>query len=306
MDFAMASRKEHRRGGRAVPLVLASLVFVAVAAQVLAFVTGIPRTPSTRLRRMAAQAEVSSSASSPAAGAKARLLDLLDDSMLEQEVLRPEGKPIRGRVDEAIVALERLNANEEPVYSMELDGTWTVKYTGSYAPGLLSSPTRELALFLYGGGFSLGNALSSFTQGFWGQSLGVKLGSKQVRIESGRDVEAVAEVDVAGRKEKLEYKAELMPLSAFRMSEEVISVKLPDPLGNQDLPLELRRSILVTYLDEEIMIVRDESGVPEVLVRELAAVKPADSMVVPKATSPGNSTQTEDQVLLDAAAAEAS
>jgi len=306
MDVAMARRQEHRKGGRAVPLVLASLASVAAAAQVLAFVTGIPRTPSTRLRRTAERAEASSAASSPAADAKARLLDLLDDSMLEQEVLRPEGKPIRGRVDEAIVSLERLNANEEPVYSLELDGTWTVKYTGSYAPGLLSSPTRELALFLYGGGFSLGNALSSFTQGFWGQSIGVKLGSKQVRIESGRDVEAVVEVDVAGRKEKLEYKAELMPLSAFRMSEEVISVKLPDPLGNQDLPLELRRSILVTYLDGEIMVVRDESGVPEVLVRELAAVQPADSMAVPEATTQGDSTQTEDQVLLDAAASEAS
>lgn len=302
----MTSRREYRKGGKAVPLVLASLVAVVAAAQVLAFVTGIPRTPSTRLGRAAARAEASSAATSPAADAKARLLDLLDDSMLEQEVLRPEGKPIRGRVDEAIVSLERLNANEEPVYSLELDGTWNVKYTGSYAPGLLSSPTRELALFLYGGGFSLGNALSSFTQGFWGQSLGVKLGSKQVRIESGRDVEAVAEVEVSGRKEKLEYKAELMPLSGFRMSEEVISVKLPDPLGNQDLPLELRRSILVTYLDEEIMVVRDESGVPEVLVRELAAVQPADTMAVPEATTPSNTTQTEEQVLLDAAASEAS
>lgn len=68
----------------------------------------------------------------------------------------------------------RMNSNDEPVYSPELDGTWMVKpcprwyvrcrvpcwrclvgslkqprYAGSYAPGLLSSPTRELALFLY-------------------------------------------------------------------------------------------------------------------------------------------------------------
>ncbi|CAE7563595.1 PAP13 [Symbiodinium pilosum] len=178
-------------------------------------------------------------------------MDLLDDSSLEEEVLRPEGKPMRGRVDEAIVRLERLNTNEEPVYSVELDGTWNVRYAGSYAPGLLSSPTRELALFLYGGGFSLGNALSSFAQGFWGQSLGVKLGSKKVQITGGRDVEASAQVEVGGRKETLTYKAELMPLSAARMSEEVVALKLPDPIGNQDLPLELRRSILVTYLDED-------------------------------------------------------
>ena len=154
------------------------------------------------------EVEPAESASPPAVkDAKERLMDLLEDTSLEEEVLRPEGKPMRGRVDEAIVRLERLNTNEEPVYSVDMDGTWVVKYTGSYAPGLLSSPTRELALFLYGGGFSLGNALSSFAQGFWGQTAGVKLGSKTVQITGGRDVEAAAEVEVAGRKETLTYKA---------------------------------------------------------------------------------------------------
>jgi len=248
------------------------------------------------------------------ADAKERLMDLLDSS-LEEEVQRPEGKPMRGRVDEAIIRLERLNSNEEPVYSPELDGTWIVKYAGSYAPGLLSSPTRELALFLYSGGFSLGNALTSFASGFWGQSFGVKLGSKKVEIMGGRDVEAQAEIEVAGKKETLRYKAELMPLSASRMSEEVVSLKLPEPIGNQDLPLELRRSILVTYLDEEMMIVRDESGVAEVLVKELSAVAPK---MVPEeqveVTNMSNTSSTvakdviseEDRALLDAAESEAS
>ncbi|CAK9053110.1 Putative plastid-lipid-associated protein 13 [Durusdinium trenchii] len=200
------------------------------------------------------------------------------------------------------------------------------RYAGSYAPGLLSSPTRELALFLYSaepptpvtdwsGGFSLGNALTSFASGFWGQSFGVKLGSKKVEIMGGRDVEAQAEIEVAGKKETLRYKAELMPLSASRMSEEVVSLKLPEPIGNQDLPLELRRSILVTYLDEEMMIVRDESGVAEVLVKELSAVAPK---MVPEeqveVTNMSNTSSTvakdviseEDRALLDAAESEAS
>lgn len=195
-------------------------------------------------------------------------MEILDDEAVQQEVLRPEGKPTRGRVDEAILALERTNPTLEPVYSELIDGTWKVKYSGSYAPGLLSSPTRELALFLYGGGFSLGNALSSFAEGFWGQSLGVKMGGKTVEIKGGRDVDAKAELEVGGQKQYLEYQAELMPLSAVRMSEEVISLVLPEPLGKRDVPLELRRSILVTYLDDEVMIVRDESGVPDVLVRQ--------------------------------------
>lgn len=271
---------------------------------------------SSRLQRLAARAgpptvtdvQVEVEATGALKDAKERLMDLLEDSSLEEEVLRPEGKPMRGRVDEAIIRLERLNTNEEPVYSVDLDGTWVVKYTGSYAPGLLSSPTRELALFLYGGGFSLGNALSSFAQGFWGQTAGVKLGSKTVQITGGRDVEASAEVEVAGRKETLNYKAELMPLSSARMSEEVVSVKLPEPIGSQELPLELRRSILVTYLDDEVMIVRDESGVPDVLVKKFSAPAPPTmeaEEIVANATAT-NVSSDEDRALLDAAESEAS
>eukprot|EP00439_Symbiodinium_sp_Y106_P013399 s1589_g1.t3 len=305
-------RMVQRRPSRGAALGLVAAVAAAWAAATLSFVLGTssPR----RLRDVGAKAgmmdvDVTASMGMPnpaVQDAKERLMDLLEDSSLEEEVLRPEGKPMRGRVDEAIVRLERLNTQEEPVYSIELDGTWNVKYAGSYAPGLLSSPTRELALFLYGGGFSLGNALSSFAQGFWGQSLGVKLGSKKVQISGGRDVEASAKVEVAGRKETLTYKAELMPLSAQRMSEEVIALKLPDPIGDQDLPLELRRSILVTYLDEDMMIVRDESGVPEVLVKELAPVSPTivAEEQAPVDTTNSSAASDEDRALLDAAESE--
>lgn len=247
--------------------------------------TSEPKMPAARYRahrqRRQTQTTTAAVGKLTETEAKAKLLDMLNDPAVIEEVLRPEGKPTKGRLDEAIVALERLNSCEEPVYSELLDGTWKVKYSGSFAPGLLSSPTRELALFLYGGGFSLGNALSSFAGGFWGQTLGVKLGSKTVRITAGRDVDATAELQVAGMMQKLSYTAELMPLSSKRMSEEVVAVNLPAPLGKQELMTELRRSILVTYLDKEVMVVRDESGVPDVLMREDAwqvESKPASSV----------------------------
>jgi len=202
-------------------------------------------------------------------------MDLLEDPAIQTEVLKQEGRPVRGRVDEAINRVERLNPTEEPIYSELLDGTWQVKYSSSYAPGLLSSPTRELAFFLYSGGFSLGNALSSFANGYWGQSLGVQVDGKTVRISDGRTVEASLDVEVAGRRETLSYKAELLPLSEMRMSEEVLELQLPSPLGDQPPPVELRRGLLVTYLDEDMMIVRDESGSPEVLKRELVPVMPS-------------------------------
>jgi hypothetical protein len=219
--------------------------------------------------------------------AKAKLMDLLSDDSLQNEVLKADGRATRGRLNEAIVQLEKFNPTKEPVYSEHLDGTWAVKCSASYAPGLLESPTRELALFLYGGGFSLGSLLTSATEGFWGSALNVKVESKKVRIESGRDVEAIAELDRSGSKNKIKYSAELMPLSSQRMSEEIMSVEFPDPLGKQELPLELRRTILVTYLDEDLMIVRDESGIPEVLGRELVSVE------VEAPVAEANSTTTE-------------
>jgi len=177
-----------------------------------------------------------------------------------------------------ILALEKQSSEDEPVYSELLDGSWKVEYSGSWAPGLLASPTRELAFFLYGG-FSLGGALSSFVSGAFGKNLGLKLGGKTVKIEGGRDVQATASVIREDSTSELSYSAELMPLSGRRMSEEVMSVDLPDPIGKQQPPVELRRSILVTYLDDEVMVVRDESGVPEVLLRT--------------STPPGTATQPE-------------
>mmetsp|Transcript_39188 Transcript_39188/g.71343 ORF Transcript_39188/g.71343 Transcript_39188/m.71343 type:complete len:331 (-) Transcript_39188:152-1144(-) len=209
---------------------------------------------------------------------KADLMSLLDDDELAKEVLRPEGKPIRGRVDELIVQVERQNPTEEPVFSESLDGEWMVKYAGSYAPGLLSSPTRELALFLYGGGFSLGAALNSFSSGVWGDATGLKVMAQRVSIIDGRTVDAFADIEAFGQTQTLSYMAELTPLSGARMSEEVTTLELPSPLGMVSPPLEIRRQILVTYLDSDLMIVRDESGVPEVLVRQDMGFMPEEEL----------------------------
>lgn len=186
---------------------------------------------------------------------------------------------MRGRIDEAIIQLERLSPGEELAYSELLDGTWSVYYSGSFVPGPLPSPAHPFGLFL-NGGFSPANAITSFVDGFWGRTLGMNMGAKTVEIIDGRDVKATAQVTLpGGSQETLRYKAELMPLSAHRLNEEIISIELPQPLGWQNVQLEIKRGILVTYLDDEMLIVRDESGVPEVLER-LAPPTPVDSAEV--------------------------
>ena len=116
LPIAMAQRRA--RGVRA--SALSALIAAGFVGASVSFVAGLS---GPRLQRLAARATVTDVEVEPAAGlgspllqdAKERLMDLLEDSSLEEEVLRPEGKPMRGRVDEAIVRLERLNTNEESV-----------------------------------------------------------------------------------------------------------------------------------------------------------------------------------------------
>ena len=217
------TRQQRPRG--LLPSLLTASAVALLAPGLPSFVLGAGRPAERpRLRASLVAASEGSASSSPAIAAedaKAQLMELLADATLAAEVLTPEGRPARGRVSEAILRLEALNPNSEPVYSEDLDGTWKVMYTGSFAPGLFPSPTRELAMFLYGGGYSLGNLLTSFAAGFWGQAVGVKQGPRSVRIQGGRDVDAKATIEVAGQTQTVSYAAELMPLSARRMSEEI-------------------------------------------------------------------------------------
>jgi len=201
---------------------------------------------------------------------KSELLTLLEDEELQREVRRLEGKPMRGRIDEMIVAIERTNEVEETAYSYKLDGDWKLLYSASVAPGIFSFPTRELALLLYGG-VSLGNALSSFAYGPWGELAGLQVLSQRVSIDRGRDVRASAEIEFLGQMQEVSYSATMDPLTPMRFEEQMTEIDLPPPIGAIDLAslqLDYNRELIVTYLDDDIMIVRDATGSPEVLVRE--------------------------------------
>jgi len=317
--FVGAARQQ--KGPRLLPLLLGAAAAVVCLPRLTGFVAGLvgatpsalrgaPRYAALKDAAAAAEGAAEEVAAAAAAGledaregtvnaleqrerqeSKEQLINLVEDTGLLEEVMTPEGKPLRGRVDEAIGRVERFSPTREPVYSELLDGEWRVKFSGSYAPGLFQSPTRELALFLYAGGFSPGNALNSFSSGFWGKFLGVKAENYRVNIRGGgSDVESFAEITTFGEKKEVSYRAELMPLSANRMSEEILSLDLPSPIGKQEPPLSLRRQLLVSYLDEDMMIVRDESGVADVLVRD---ARPASGVSGGSATAEASGTSQQ-------------
>eukprot|EP00930_Biecheleria_cincta_P005688 TRINITY_DN106617_c0_g1_i1.p1 TRINITY_DN106617_c0_g1~~TRINITY_DN106617_c0_g1_i1.p1 ORF type:complete len:461 (+),score=50.40 TRINITY_DN106617_c0_g1_i1:63-1445(+) len=199
-----------------------------------------------------------------------QLLSLLgedDDDYFGQADTSMDTSESRGPLHELISRLEAFAHIDNPVDHELLNGQWTVKYSGSYARGLVDSPTRAIALMLYSGGFSLGGWLRSCAAGFWGQAFGLRIDALKVDIRHNQEVTAVAKVSIGGVAETLSYAAETHSVSPCQMVEKIKYVDLPEPLGTQNLLVDAERRILVTYLDEDIMIVRDESGVPDVLVR---------------------------------------
>jgi len=177
----------------------------------------------------------------------------------------------RASISETILKLERLNPTESPCLSNLLNGVWSLKYSGGYASEwALPSPTRQIALFLYSGGYS---------PGIFGISLAQQLPSSLVEIGevsisiSREQPRVMAEVDVStalssssGSTVAVTARLDLESDVRFTETYEKVSV-----LGREvELPsmVQYSRELFVTYLDDEILIVRDASGVPEILVRK--------------------------------------
>lgn len=87
---------------------------------------------------------------------------------------------------------------------------------------------------------------------------------EQPRIEAKIDVKFLG-----GASNDVVVKAALDAKSDVRMTETYESASL---LGQSvDLPqaVQYARDLYITYLDDEIMVVRDGSGVPEILMRKM-------------------------------------
>jgi hypothetical protein len=59
-------------------------------------------------------------------------------------------------ISELVLQLEKSNPTAAPARSDKLDGTWAVKFPAFFGPGIIDSPTREIALLLYTGGLKPG------------------------------------------------------------------------------------------------------------------------------------------------------
>ncbi|CAM9667597.1 unnamed protein product [Ectocarpus fasciculatus] len=158
-------------------------------------------------------------------------------------------KQMRTEVNELMLKLEPMNPTEKPAASAILNGVWEFLYTGGLSPGTLAV-----------------QVLSRVAKTF---SAVVDL--KGITLTINRDqprVEAAVKASVFGAQAQVKVRTRLEQKSDMRLQEvyeeaEVAGVTIPIPARIQP-----RRTLYITYLDDDIMIARDDTGAPDLLVRK--------------------------------------
>jgi hypothetical protein len=205
-------------------------------------------------------------------------------------------EPERAQINELLVQLEQAGrSHESRTASPLLNGVWELKYVGGYSmDGAIASPTRQIALFLYSGGYSPGvreTKKKSLLVWYFDSHSTRHLSHTQVlaytlaqqlpsALVEPRTVEitisrtqprilATAAVQLLGSTEKVEVRARMEVQSDLRFRETYESVTIPGSSAPWRIPkpLQYARDLYITYLDEDLLVVRDASGIPEVLVR---------------------------------------
>ena len=177
-------------------------------------------------------------------------------------------------VNELLIKLEAANPTAAAATSPLLNGEWELMYTGGYGPGLADwSPTRQAALFLYAGGYApaaFGLQLASLLP----DDL-VEVGVPTIAISREQPrVESRSQVKFANTAADVKITSTLETESDVRLKETNSAVSVKN--GGSDAPrafelpkqLQYSRLLFVTYLDDDLLVVRDETGVPEVLLRK--------------------------------------
>lgn len=237
-------------------------MFLVVVGGISVALSGGPTaTCAPRFRPISASA----TASVTAPALKATLLSAIGSESLSAT----PPADLQMEVNEILLQLCSASPTAEPARSPLLNGRWEVIYAGSPGAGLADSPTRLLALALYAMPLSpsvLAQGLAKLP--FNAASLGAlfltitspEAGQPRVTIDSTLSV-------FGGASQPVVLRAQLQPRSAVALREDFVEAEV---LGQRSLlpgPFALSRSLYVAYLDEDVMIVRDETGLPNVLKR---------------------------------------
>lgn len=174
----------------------------------------------------------------------------------------------RAEINELLLKLEAMNpTTSKPAYSPLLNGLWKLKYSGGYvSEGALPSPSRQVALFLYSGGYSPGMFALSLAESIPNDL--VSIGELEIEIcENQPRVQASLKIKSPLVNSSIKVNTRLETKSDYRLRETYESVEAMGQRVEVPKPLQYSRDLFITYLDEDLLVVRDGSGIPECLVR---------------------------------------
>merc|ERR1712146_234546 len=159
----------------------------------------------------------------------------------------------RFEMNEYVLALEKVNPTEDPAYSKLLNGVWEVVSTGFGDPALL--------------GFQAIKAASKFGA-IDATDIELSISSMQPRVT------ATSTISVGPAKVDVEVTTDLEIINGSKIKENYVSAKI----STVDVPISsigsFTRELIITYLDEELRISRDEFGSPEILRRKGSPIPP--------------------------------
>eukprot|EP01039_Chlorochromonas_danica_P003673 gene3673-4019_t len=152
----------------------------------------------------------------------------------------------RAEINELVLQLEKRNPTYEPAYSPLLNGVWEIVSASIFSPGLIGY-----------------QAMKTIPSGILNvEDLTITISSVKPRVK------AATKIKIANMHVEVSVTTDLQPETGIRLTESYESGKL----GPFELPLTtvktFSRELLVSYLDEDLLIVRDALGTPEILRRK--------------------------------------
>jgi hypothetical protein len=188
----------------------------------------------------------------------------MEEGAIAKEALKAEiadglagAAPDRAVVGEILLALEAQNPTRSPATSALLNGKWKFLYASGASPGL-----KGLQLLLKGSkaapkspsGADLIDVQDTF----------LTIGPEQPRATAEVKVRVLSFENTIKLSSKLEAESAVRLLESYDAAEsEYMSLKLPF----SSTPVQYKRSMLVSYLDDEMLVLRDALGRPDVLMR---------------------------------------
>lgn len=187
----------------------------------------------------------------------------LDEGSIAKEALKAEvadglsgPRPDKAVVGEILLALEAQNPTRSPATSPLLNGKWRFLYATGASPGL-KALTQLLKLSKSAPKSPSGADVLDVQDTF------LTISAEQPRAVSETKVRVLSFENTIKLASRLEAESAVRLVETYDAAEsEYMNLRLPF-----QSPVEYKRSLLISYLDDEMLVVRDALGRPDVLMK---------------------------------------